>query len=250
MLYALKLGTVGFGGPVALVGYMYRDLVEQRHWISEADYKEGLALAQLMPGPLAAQLAMYLGYVHYRNIGATLVGIAREIPAQTALNGRRPPRSAQLAPCHFNPLQRTRCSISANRVVIFPKLGDLIAQIERRVTRALRMVLVRNGCTEQRHDAIASVLIDRAFEAMHAFVQNLKETIEDLMPLLGIELSGQLHRAFDIRKQYCHLLALAFERGLRLQDFVGEVFGGVVSNATGRKLGIRASYAPMFLLYL
>ena len=50
-LYALKLGTFGFGGPVALVGYMYRDLVEQRHWISEADYEEGLALAQLMPGP-------------------------------------------------------------------------------------------------------------------------------------------------------------------------------------------------------
>ena len=81
VLYALKLGTVGFGGPVALIGYMYRDLVEQRRWISEADYKEGLALAQLMPGPLAAQLAMYLGYVHYRNIGATLVGIAFVLPS-------------------------------------------------------------------------------------------------------------------------------------------------------------------------
>ena len=64
--YALKLGTLGFGGPVAWVGYMHRDLVESRKWISESDYKEGLALAQLMPGPLAAQLAMYLGYVHYR----------------------------------------------------------------------------------------------------------------------------------------------------------------------------------------
>jgi len=51
--YMLALGTWGFGGPVALVGYMYRDLVEKRHWISEGDYKEGLALAQLMPGPLA-----------------------------------------------------------------------------------------------------------------------------------------------------------------------------------------------------
>ncbi|MDB5341576.1 MAG: srpC, partial [Planctomycetaceae bacterium] len=55
--YHLKLGTVGFGGPVALVGYMHRDLVERRQWISEAEYKEGLTLAQLMPGPLAAQLA-------------------------------------------------------------------------------------------------------------------------------------------------------------------------------------------------
>jgi chromate transporter len=74
--YFLKLGTLGFGGPVALVGYMHRDLVEQRGWIAEADYKEGLALAQLCPGPLAAQLAMYLGYIRYRILGATLVGLA------------------------------------------------------------------------------------------------------------------------------------------------------------------------------
>lgn len=74
--YFLWLGTLGFGGPVALVGYMQRDLVEQRGWIAEADYKEGLALAQLCPGPLAAQLAMYLGYVRYRILGATLVGLA------------------------------------------------------------------------------------------------------------------------------------------------------------------------------
>ena len=57
--YFLALGTWGFGGPVALAGYMYRDLVERRQWISEAEYKEGLALAQLMPGPLGGQLAIY-----------------------------------------------------------------------------------------------------------------------------------------------------------------------------------------------
>src|SRR5512142_2778044 len=79
--YMLGLGTTGFGGPVALVGYMYRDLVETRHWISEEDYKEGLTLAQLMPGPLATQLAMYLGYVHYRIIGATAAGIAFVLPS-------------------------------------------------------------------------------------------------------------------------------------------------------------------------
>jgi chromate transporter len=81
ILYMLRLGSLGFGGPVALAGYMHRDLVEGRHWITEADYKEGLALAQLMPGPLAAQLAMYLGYVHYRIVGATLVGIAFVVPS-------------------------------------------------------------------------------------------------------------------------------------------------------------------------
>src|SRR5438309_10814147 len=79
--YFLKLGSIGFGGPVALVGYMYRDLVEKRHWISDDDYKEGLTLAQLMPGPLAAQLAMYLGYVHFRIVGATVAGIAFVLPS-------------------------------------------------------------------------------------------------------------------------------------------------------------------------
>jgi chromate transporter len=80
-LYFFKLGAIGFGGPVALVGYMHRDLVEQRKWITEDDYREGLALAQLAPGPLAAQLSIYLGYVHYRIIGATLAGIAFVLPS-------------------------------------------------------------------------------------------------------------------------------------------------------------------------
>src|SRR6478736_2850924 len=79
--YALGLGTWGFGGPVALVGYMHRDLDERRRWISESEYKEGLTLAQIMPGPLAAQLAIYLGYVHYGVTGATVVGIAFVLPS-------------------------------------------------------------------------------------------------------------------------------------------------------------------------
>jgi chromate transporter len=81
VVYFLKLGTIGFGGPVALVGYMNRDLVEKRKWITEDDYKEGLALAQLAPGPLAAQLSIYLGFVHYRIPGATLCGIAFVLPS-------------------------------------------------------------------------------------------------------------------------------------------------------------------------
>lgn len=80
-LYFLQLGTTGFGGPVALVNYMHRDLVEQKKWISEEDYKEGLALAQLAPGPLAAQLGIYIGYVHYRILGATLAGVCFVIPS-------------------------------------------------------------------------------------------------------------------------------------------------------------------------
>ncbi len=79
--YFFKLGYAGFGGPVALIGYMHRDLVEERKWISEEEYKDGLALAQLAPGPLAAQLGIYLGYVHYRVLGATLCGLAFVLPS-------------------------------------------------------------------------------------------------------------------------------------------------------------------------
>ncbi|SOD79840.1 chromate transporter [Spirosoma fluviale] len=79
--YFLYLGTTGFGGPPALVSAMNRDLVTERKWISEEDYREGLALAQLAPGPLAAQLAIYLGYVHYSVIGATLAGLAFVLPS-------------------------------------------------------------------------------------------------------------------------------------------------------------------------
>ena len=81
IIYFLKLGTWGFGGPVALVGYMHRDLVEKKQWITEEEYKEGLALAQLAPGPLAAQLGIYIGFVHYGILGATLAGIAFVLPS-------------------------------------------------------------------------------------------------------------------------------------------------------------------------
>jgi chromate transporter len=81
VLYFLKLGTTGFGGPIALVSSMHQHLVEEKKWISEEDYKQGLVLSQLAPGPLAAQLAIYIGYIHYRIIGATLAGIAFVLPS-------------------------------------------------------------------------------------------------------------------------------------------------------------------------
>jgi len=79
--YFFYLGYSGFGGPVALVGYMHRHLVEERKWISEEEYKDGLALAQLAPGPLAAQLSIYIGFLHYGLIGATLAGLAFVLPS-------------------------------------------------------------------------------------------------------------------------------------------------------------------------
>ena len=79
--YFLWLGAAGFGGPIALAGYMQRDLVERRGWVTDQDYKEGLALAQLAPGPLAAQLAIYLGWVRAGATGATLVAVAFVLPS-------------------------------------------------------------------------------------------------------------------------------------------------------------------------
>src|SRR6202166_1585971 len=79
--YFLWLGTVGFGGPIALAGHMQQDLVDDRGWVRKEDYVEGLALAQLAPGPLAAQLAIYLGYIRAGLLGATAVGFAFVLPS-------------------------------------------------------------------------------------------------------------------------------------------------------------------------
>lgn len=79
--YFARLGTVGFGGPVVLVERMRRDLQEERNWFTPDEYKEGLALAQLAPGPLAAQVAIYLGWVRGGVMGATLVGLAFIAPS-------------------------------------------------------------------------------------------------------------------------------------------------------------------------
>lgn len=79
--YFFRLGATGFGGPIALAGAMQRDLVEERGWITQEEYLRGLALAQLAPGPLAAQLAIYLGWVRGGVLGATLVGLAFVLPS-------------------------------------------------------------------------------------------------------------------------------------------------------------------------
>src|SRR2546421_7741060 len=79
--YFFRLGTVGFGGPIALAGHMQQDLVDDRRWVRKEDYLEGLALAQLAPGPLAAQLAIYLGYIRAGVFGATAAGVAFVLPS-------------------------------------------------------------------------------------------------------------------------------------------------------------------------
>src|SRR5215210_7781962 len=79
--YFLRLGALGFGGPAALVGFMHRDLVEERRWLSQEDYSLAMALAQLMPGPLAAQCAIAIGYLLRGVAGATAVGLAFILPS-------------------------------------------------------------------------------------------------------------------------------------------------------------------------
>ena len=81
--YFLRLGTFGFGGPIALVGYMQKDLVEDRRWFSQQDYLQGLAFCQLSPGPLAAQLAIYLGWLDSGVLGGTLTGVAFKAASPT-----------------------------------------------------------------------------------------------------------------------------------------------------------------------
>src|SRR5437764_4152468 len=79
-VYFLRLGSFGLGGPIALAGYMRRDLVDERRWYSDDEYQQGLAIAQTMPGPLAAQLAMWLGYLERGAIGALFVALPFIVP--------------------------------------------------------------------------------------------------------------------------------------------------------------------------
>lgn len=99
--YMLRLGALGFGGPVALVGYTQRDVVEARQWISQEDSKERLTLAQLAQGPLAAQLGIYMGYVHYRILRATLAGLS--VCSAVVPDGGRAFDVRALLPFHRHP---------------------------------------------------------------------------------------------------------------------------------------------------
>lgn len=79
--YFLWLGTFGFGGPIALIGYIQRDLVEKKRWFSHAEYIHGMALSQLCPGPLATHQATYLGWLHSGVKGASMVTVALVFPS-------------------------------------------------------------------------------------------------------------------------------------------------------------------------
>src|SRR5947207_1943979 len=73
--YFLKLGFSGFGGPVALVGYMQKDLVERKKWISPEEFTQGVTLSAALPGPLAAQMAMWIGFLRHGFWGCTVAAV-------------------------------------------------------------------------------------------------------------------------------------------------------------------------------
>ena len=102
-----------------------------------------------------------------------------------------------------------------------------VAQMQRRVARALRVILVRDRRAEQRHDAVARVLVDGAFEAVDSVGQDLEEAIQDAVPLLGIDRLRELQRALHVREEHRDLLALPLEGAPGGQDLVGEVLGGI-----------------------
>src|SRR5215469_16105867 len=87
LLYFLELGALGFGGPIATVGYMQRDLVEERAWLERQDLLDGIALGQTMPGPLAAQVAMWVGYLRRGAVGALGMAAAFVLPSFVVVLG-------------------------------------------------------------------------------------------------------------------------------------------------------------------
>jgi chromate transporter len=78
--YYLRLGLIGFGGPVALVGQMERELVGERKWLSKEEMREGIAVCQSLPGPLAIQVGIWISYIRGGFWGAWAGGWAFILP--------------------------------------------------------------------------------------------------------------------------------------------------------------------------
>jgi chromate transporter len=80
LLYFLRLGSIGFGGPVALVGQMERELVGERGWLTKEQMREAIAICQSLPGPLAIQVGIYVAYLRGGFWGAWIGGWAFIFP--------------------------------------------------------------------------------------------------------------------------------------------------------------------------
>ena len=80
VFYYLRLGAIGFGGPVALVGQMEKELVEERQWLTKEEFREGVAVCQSLPGPLAIQVGIFISYIRGGFWGAWAGGWAFILP--------------------------------------------------------------------------------------------------------------------------------------------------------------------------
>jgi hypothetical protein len=102
-------------------------------------------------------------------------------------------------------------------------LAERSDQVERGVTAAPRVVLVRDRRPEEGHDAVAAEVVDGAFEAMDARREDLEEAVEHAMPFLGVDLLGELHRVHDVREEHGHVLSLALHGAPLAEDLLGQM---------------------------
>ncbi len=238
---------VGLNSGEVVVGKIGDDLrmdyTAQGHTVGLAQRIEQLVYVHRLGGAVDPELAEVFevevaAYQRRRGVGQ-VAGIGRRERLHALRETDRVPLRrvvhaqvvADLADHHVARVQ-THSRREAHTVLALHVGGvarDLLAQLKRRVAGALGVVLVRDRCAEERHDAVAEVLVDGALEAVHAVTQDLEEALEQAVPLLGIELIRQLHRSLHVGEQDCDLLALAFERALRPQDLVGQVLGRVAA---------------------
>src|SRR5881397_1422752 len=112
------------------------------------------------------------------------------------------------------------------------KSSELSRHLERGRAGALGVILVGDRGAEERHDAIAGVLVDGPLVAVDAVREDPEEAIEEAMPFLGIDALGELHRARDVGEEDGDRLALALERALGGEDLLDEV-----ARRVGARLG-------------
>ena len=206
--YFLRLGTLGFGGPIALAGAMQRDLVETRAWFTREDYLRGLALAQLAPGPLAAQLAMYLGWLRGGALGAALVGVAFVLPSLLMV----------LAISYV--YTRAGGAMSAILASAFYGIGAaVIAVIARSAWKLVRLTLVRDTVLWVLFvaNAIATAITER-----EVLLLILASGFVMLLPRTRIALAVPL---LEIAWFFAKAGAFVFGSGLAIVPFL---YGGVV----------------------
>jgi chromate transporter len=231
LLYFLKLGTLGFGGPIALAGYMHRDLVEREKWITPEDYKQGLALAQLAPGPLAAQLAIYLGWVRARVWGATAVSVAFILPSFVIVLVLS---AIYLRMGGLPWMQGAFYGIGAAVIAIIARSAHKLVRSTLGADRLLWSIFIVSGMiTAITESEIAWIFIASGLVAL--FVRRAKRgagnastaLIIALPPWLMTGLSGPAHESVlvEIAAFFSEAGAFVFGSGLAIVPFL---YGGVV----------------------